>query len=128
MTDRKLETLRTCSALAPVPARSLTVLGRLLELVDVVPGEVLLPADLPPQWGFCCVSGRLHVLDGGLVRAPAAAPVLFLPDDLGGVALVAAEPSRVLVLPARSVAAVLALAPALGRAPRYRRAAGAMTG
>lgn len=96
MSDRKLEALRSCPWVGPLPERSLLVLGRLVELVDVVPGEVLLPADLPPQWGFCCLTGRLHVLAGGCVEPSAAAPVL-------------------------------ALAPALGRVPRHRRPAVAMS-
>lgn len=121
MTDGKLDALRRDPALRALPPDALLWLGRVVDLLDVEPGEVLSPADSPPQWAYYCMTGRLHVLDRGRPAPPAVAPVLFLPDSLHGRALVAAAPSRVVAVPGRAVQTVLALAPdlrALVQCPR----------
>lgn len=123
MNDGKLDALRDDPVLAPLPDLSLLAVARLVELVDVVAGQVVSPADAPGQWGYYCSSGLLHVLCGGVVSPQAQAPVLFLPEDLVGRAVVAAAPSRVVVLPVRALDALLVLAPALREVPRYLAAA-----
>lgn len=119
MTDGKLDALRRDPAFAPLRDHRLRAIGRLVDLLDVVPGEVLMPADAPPWWGFSCSTGRLHVLERGRVLPQAVAAVLFLPEDLVGRALVAAAPSQVVVLPRTAIDTLLELAPALRTVPRY---------
>lgn len=119
MTDGKLDALRCDPAFAPLAADGVLRLGRLVDLVDLRPGEMLSPADAPPHWGYYCSTGQLHVLVDGQAAPPATAPVLFLPADVAGRALVAAAPSRVVVLPVRAVDGLLSLAPGLRAVRRY---------
>lgn len=120
MTDGKLDALRRDPALAPRTAADLLLLGRHVDLLDVRPGEVVSPADAPPHWAYYCSTGLLHVLVRGRPAPQAEAPVLFLPDELVGTALVAAAPSRVVVIPARVLDVVRTLAPGLQRVPVHR--------
>jgi hypothetical protein len=119
MTDGKIDALRRDPVFRALSQTALMRLGREVELLDVATGEVLSPADAPPGWAYYCCSGRLHVLTRGRVGPQAVPPVLFLPEQLSGVALVAAVPSRVVALPARSLDDVLGLAPALAEVRRY---------
>jgi hypothetical protein len=118
MRDGKLEALRSDPLLA-VRNEALVALGRIVEMIDLVPGEVLSPADAPPAWGYWCARGRIHVLVGGRPVPLAVGPVLFLPDDLPGTALVAADAVRVVAVPARAMSTVVALAPGLCDVPTY---------
>lgn len=122
MTDGKLDALRRDPAFTAVSGRELLWLGRVVDLLDVPAGEVLCPPDRPSRWAYYCCTGRLHVLMAGRPVPAAVAPVLFLPDDLMGVALVAATSSRVVALPVAALPALLSLAPGLRSAPRHRPA------
>ena len=119
MTDGKLDALRREAAFRELRPAQLLWLGRVVDLLDVVAGELLAAADRPSAWGFYGADVGLHLLRGGRGIAPAAGRVLLLPDDLDGTAVVAAAPGRLVAFPRTCVPALLRLAPRLADVPRH---------
>ena len=119
MTDGKLDALRRDPVLRDLRPAQLLWVGRVVDLLDVVAGELVAAADRPACWGFYGRAARLHVLRDGAVLAPAAAPLLLLPDDLDGAAVVAAAPCRLVAFPRTAVGSLLQVAPRLAQVPRH---------
>lgn len=118
MTDGKLDALRCDPVFERLSPAHLLWLGRVVDLLDVPPGAVLAAADGPAAWGFYGRRARLHVLREGILVAPVPGPLLLLPDDLDGIALVAAAASQVVAFPRAVTATLLRVAPRLARVPR----------
>ena len=119
MTDRKLDALRRDPVFSDLRHASLLWLGRVVDLIDVGAGELLATADGRAGWGFYGRTARLHVLRGGVVQAPAQGPVLLLPEDLEGAAVVAAAASQLVAFPRAAAQHLLAIAPRLAQIPRH---------
>lgn len=119
MTDGKLDALRRDPVFQPLSAAHLLWVGRVVDLLDVPAGAVLAGADGPAAWGFYGHHARLHVLRNGVLVPPVPGPLLLLPDDLEGVAVVAAARSRVCAFPRGAVESLLHVAPELARVPRH---------
>jgi hypothetical protein len=119
MNDGKLDALRRDPVFAPLRPPTLLEVARAVDLVDLRPGEVLSPADVPPAWGYYCLTGALHALVRGRPVPQVEAPALFLPQDLPGTALVAAAPTRAVAVGAAAFDWLLRTVPLLGTVPTY---------
>lgn len=119
MTDGKLDALRRDPVFRDLRPAQLLWLGRVVDLLDVAAGELVAVADRPAAWGFYGRAAQLHVLRAGVVLAPTTAPLLLLPADLDGAAVVAAAPCRLVAFPRSAVESLLLAAPRLAQVPRH---------